>query len=428
MQHDLEEDLAEFRKDGVLLVAFHGSRQSTYRLVVWCYVFGGLCHLWLGDADEPGWLLANLLFLTGLILLAWRGAALGWVLACTGKLIPLLFLRDHLTQSLLLATIAFAGAAFMAHEGYRSLRRPPEKRPAPYGDSTSAELGFLKVVRGLTIATYALAAVHKVNRDFFERTVGCASYGVDKLVAYWNVAPALVPEALFLASPYLIIVTEAAIAVLYLAGLRRICWPLVVAFHIPLTLTMAPAFAFVMLAGHAAFVLPRDIDDVRGVLRRYGLIIAPVALVATAASLWAHGKWPEWTMIPREYLLWALLLTTLLLLARGIDWRRHRVHKSSAQQRAATLIVALFLIHGLSPYLGVRFQHTAAMVSGLRIDEGCWNSLIFPEALRLSDGYIRIETAYFREPGAAESLETTLLEQLWSPPQLRQMRRNWCRY
>ena len=91
------------------------------------------------------------------------------------------------------------------------------------------------------------------------------------------------------------------------------------------------------------------------------------------------------------------------------------------------LIVALYVLHGLTPYLGVQYQHAGAMLSNLRIDEGCWNSAVVPESVRITDDYVRIDDVYFRKPGLNAEYEEIVRTQLWSPPQILQMRRNWCR-
>jgi hypothetical protein len=66
------------------------------------------------------------------------------------------------------------------------------------------------------------------------------------------------------------------------------------------------------------------------------------------------------------------------------------------------------------------------MVSNLRIDKGCWNHVVVPEQVRLTDDYIRVDEVYFGAPGRNDEYEDIVVRQLWSPPQIRQMRRNWC--
>ncbi|MBA2662331.1 MAG: hypothetical protein H0U74_08545 [Bradymonadaceae bacterium] len=428
MEPDLHEEISQFRRDGALAVLLHGSRHLSYRIVVAFFVLGSLAHLWLADAWEWDWLVSNLVFLAGLALLLWRGAALGWLLCALAKLISLLFLRDQLTQSMVLLFFGMAGFVFMAYDGWRATRSP---RGAPtletsYGALSSGEASFFDVFRAITVLVYALAALHKLNRDFIDPTLSCASYGLQKLAHYWHVELAALPETLVGASPSLVLATEIGIVALFLCGLRRAAWWLAVAFHIPLTLTMAPAYAFVMLAGHAAFARPDDIAAIQLVLSRFWGPIAAVATLLTALSLYRHGRWPEASMVPKEWLLWALLATLSLLIARH-GLARYPLKGRLRFRPAPALIVLLFALNGLSPYLGLRFHHTGAMVSNLRIDEGCWNSLIFSERMRISEDYVRVDFTYMREPGFMPTYERIVLEQLWSPPQIRQMRRNWCK-
>lgn len=419
-----------------LSLALYGSRHPTYRLVVWLYVIGGLAHLWLADAWDPAWLPANLFFLTGLALLARWGAGAGWLLCAVGKALPLLFHRDHLTQSAVLLTMALAGFAFMLHDGLRHARRGRlERTPSPAGPLTPGERAFFDAMRGITVLVYALAALHKLNTDFLHPERSCAVYGLHKLAAYYDLAhaalsPALLSPTLRSAAPYLVLAAEFGLVALYLLGRRRAAWVLATAFHIPLTLTMAPAYVFVMFAGHAAFVRPRDLHALRAILHRHGPLILTAASIATTTSLYLHRRLPEPTMIPREWLLWALLATLTLLLFTPDDTASPTPSPRApftGPRLLATLIVAGFGVHGLFPYLGLRYHQTGAMVSNLRIDQGCWNSLVFPESVRLRDDYVRVDTVHFREPGFLTEYEDIVLDQLWSPPQIRQMRRNWCR-
>ena len=69
------------------------------------------------------------------------------------------------------------------------------------------------------------------------------------------------------------------------------------------------------------------------------------------------------------------------------------------------------------------------MLSNVRIDEGCWNHLIVPEAVRLRDPYVRIERAEPAESarGRAE-LVSHLRDRLWPPHALREAVRDACRH
>jgi hypothetical protein len=455
LDDELNPHIDQIGRDRPLEVAIWSPQSRVVQVVTWLFVFASACHLWLGDVWQPDWLLANLVYIAGLALLCWRGAALGWLLSAIGLAIPLLFHRDQLTQSVILLIFSSTAGISLLVDGWRATR--PKTAP-PNGPSNGArhhlmgaraasggfsggERVILGVFRGVTICTYLLAVLHKLNDQFFDPAFSCAAYGVDELMTYWAVPADALPSwwlaALMTASPWLILAGEGGVAVLYLLGRRKLAWQLAVAFHIPLTLTMAPAFAFVMLIGHAAFLRPEDLSKLR-TLRGSSLVggfflIGCGAAFLTTASLLAHGNVPEWTMIPREWLLWGLLLTLLVAFPpwRRSTWAAQRDHalKNPAllARIAVAVVVSIFVLNGLTPYLGVQYQHAGAMVSNLRIDRGCWNSLVVPESVRLADNYIRVEDVYFGEPGRVADYEKIVLEQLWSPPQVRQMRRNWCR-
>ena len=87
-------------------------------------------------------------------------------------------------------------------------------------------------------------------------------------------------------------------------------------------------------------------------------------------------------------------------------------------------LIFAYAVHGaMSPYLGIEVQHSSAMLSNLRIDPPCHNSLIFPQ---LSDSpYVYIDKVQFGQkprPKRSKVLE----EGLWSLTALATMQKNWC--
>lgn len=439
------EELKALTEPGWLL---YSPINPAFRPIVALFLVASLSHLWLADAAQADWYLANALYLLGLITLCWPrrlGNPAGWLLCAAGLAIPLFFHRDQLTQSMILLFMALSAAATLGYQGWRrgqrlaaswEARAPAARADAP-DDSPrlTGEWICLRVCQGVTVSTYLLAVLHKLNHTFFEPAYSCATYGVQGLFDYWRLDLSLLPAGWESWAPWWVLTAEACIALLYLFNRRWLAWPLALAFHIPLTLVMAPAFAFVMLVGHAAFIRPDDLRRLRQASARWRLPIILSASAATGVSRTLHRAESDWTMLPREWLLWALLLLVFAaLFSTQSSTRRYEAAPDHQSTRPALLarfipaaVVGLFVLNGLTPYLGLQYQHAGAMVSGLRIDRGCWNSLVFPESLRLREDYIRVDEAYLREPGHVESYERLLREQLWSPPQLRQMRRNWCR-
>ena len=379
-------------------------------LALWSRVFA-LClgvHLALPDYDAEGWGTPRWGLAICAALLLWRPHGVWLLGVCAIKVYTLLCLRDVLTQSLLLALWSgFAGIA--ALRGTRS-----------------AALTSLDAVRVTAALTYGLAAVHKLNDAFFDPATSCADHALRQVVALWPSLP--VP----LASPglaALVVLWEALLALLVLTRSRWL-WPVGLAFHLPLTLTLAPAFGAVMVAGWAAGMLPREVIAWRRVARsRAGRARALFgAIVAFGLEALARGASDPWGQVKVGVV--GAVLSVWLSVHGAARVPSERLWRRAHARAGAWLLGALFVGHGLSPYLGVRVQHAAAMLSNLRIDPECHNSWLFPRP----DGpgpYIYIERAHFGGPergeeGLRPERARVLRETLWSPTALHTMRANWC--
>jgi len=388
------------------------ARPRSAPLALWCRVFAVcLCvHLALPDYDAEGWLMprVGLSLCAGLLLWRPHGA---WLLGvCALKLYTLLCLRDVLTQSLLLAL--WSGVV-----GVAALR----------GTRATARAG-LDAVRVTAALTYALASLHKLNGDFFDPATSCADHALRQVAALWPALPTP------LASPglaVLVVLWEIALAGLVLTRSRWL-WPVGLAFHLPLTLTLAPAFGAVMVAGWSASVPAREAVAWRRVIRRpaerLGALIGALgalgleALVRGAPDVWGQAKVAVVGGLLSVW--WGALRSRARRVAPGGAWRRARAHP------AARWVGVAFVAHGLSPYVGLRVQHTAAMLSNLRIDPECHNAWLFPR-YGGAGPYIYIDHVRFGGPeGGAEGLRPkraqVLRETLWSPTALHTMRANWC--
>lgn len=381
------------------------------------YFLGAAAHLLIADTWQWSWLVPDLFLLAGALTVLFRPCALGYALCLPGLLWPLLFLRDQLTQSVLLTL--FAASALLA------LLLP--QRPIRAAQQTW---------RMILVSTYGVATLHKINRDFLDPTYSCANYGVEEIFATWHLPHSLYTD-LYLNGlhdflPWMILATESALVLLYLLRLRRLAWLLAIVFHIPLTMTMAPAFVFVMAVGHAAWCEQEDVDHVRRVFTapsKKSVVLLAASLAMGVGSLLLAKRLPEPSMMVRELFIWfALGVCMSFALDGGLHAFLHRAPPHHTRPSRLTIVFGvMFLINAVVfPYTGRKMQHAGAMLSNLRIDQGCWNSLVFPESLRTSEDYLRVEEVYFKAPGVAPEYERLLREQLWSPPQLRQMQRHWC--
>ena len=410
----------------------------------------------LPDFEQDGWWLPGLVEGIGALWLLWRPAAPAFAICLIGTLWPLLFLRDVLTQSALLSLWALVGLVGAVRPRLRS--------------------AALDAVLWVTAGTYLLAALHKLNSAFFTPELGCAEHAWAQVAARYGLPDAL-PGA-----PFVAVGMEVALGVLLL---RRSlwAWPLGLAFHLPLTVTLAPAFGAVMLSGYVAGLDARTLVRWRRLLRRWPLWVvvglgvagveyawagrgelAPalktgVAAVLLFVSVIAGLRWrpasaaekvSESDGLPRLSAAPASLLPLLCSrLRRGphtpgfarVRTCGHttfgRGHACFARLRQPQRVpvarhpphwlpvaaLTLWVANGLTPYFGVQYQHAAAMLSGLRIDAGCHNSLVMPAWLVVEDPYVRIDTASL--PGRPER-ERILLESLWNLPALHTMHRNWC--
>ncbi|MGK0360506.1 MAG: hypothetical protein ACI9U2_002819, partial [Bradymonadia bacterium] len=350
----------------------------------WARVFAiaSLVHLTLPDFEQDGWLIPALIEAAGALWLLWRPHRLGFALCALGTLWPLLLGRDVLTQSALLTLWALIGAV-------GGTRR-------------------LDAVRVTTAATYAFAALHKLNTAFFDPATSCGHHAWTQIVDRYPL-PDLGAMPWM---PYFIVAIEVALAV----GIWRRApwvWPLGIAFHLPLTVTLAPAFGAVMIAGWAAAVSAKQWARWRqawGPSLLVGAVIAGALEVALAAEL-------EPVNVLKVMAAGALLVASLKAWVQPGQGRPIGAF--------AWICLGVWSLNCLTPYLGVQYQHSAAMLSNLRIDKGCHNSVVMPEALRIVEPYIRIEDAQFAH-GIRRTRAARLKATLWNLPALATMHRNWC--
>lgn len=366
-------------------------------LAAWGRAFGvaSLIHLTLPDVQEPGWIGPAMLEAVGALWLLYRPAAAAFALCAIGTALPLLFLRDVLTQSMYLTWAASVGV-------FAAMGRAD---------------GFRDTIRLLTAGTYLLASVHKLNTDFFDPAISCANHAVAQFVQRW---PWLTPvESIADALPILTLGIELAIAWLVLRG-HPLMWLVGLVFHLPLTVTLAPAFGPVVMSGYVAAMRPRDAVVVRSIWAQRKGVLALGALLVVALDVVSTGSLEGPVFTLKLCLAGAIGAGGVLLLGSRVKSRR------PTAGRVARIIAVAWCLHGLTPYFGLQYQHTAAMLSNLRVDRPCHNSLIFSPLLVGRDPYLRIESADIGQ-GQRPRRETVLESSLWNVAALHTMRRNWCR-
>lgn len=361
-----------------------------YRYRLWSRVslLGALAHLTLPDALVWSWLPADLLLLGGALAIAYFprahvGAFLGFAATAAGLLWPLALLGDQLTQSVYMLFVALAGL----------LLRKDERH-------------FFGAVRLLTLGVYAAAIFHKLNTDFFDPAVSCATGGLTVLNEMWSL-----PEyPAFLAPlwPYAFATSEFSLVWLFIFR-PRVALPFAALLHIPLTIIFAPSFAWVMVPGWIAFMRDEDLKAWAYIwrTRRVRIVVLGLAGFSVGTTLYFQDHWvvyPAWQF--KELALWVLAAALLLMSFHGP--RIERGAWAEPVGKIAWGLFALFLLNASTPYFGLQFHHAGAMLSNLRIDEGCWNHLLVPESVRLSDPYIRVDA-----PGATGEVRAEFEDPLW---------------
>ena len=375
-----------------------GPRDTVYQGFVGTWFVACLARLTLFGELSDGWWLNGVLLIVGAAGLLRFGGRVWWAISLIALAWPYFFLRDWMTQSLVMMLIAAVGLVVVhARSASRILRG-------------AAHL--------LVASTYWVAAFHKTNRDFFDAELSCATYGWEKLTIFFEsigLAALGVPGT---AVAIAVVVTELTIGALLLTRVR---WGILLglAFHVPLTLVLAPAFAFVMAIGYAAALTE---EDWRALARTGRTRWRPIAAVTISALLLpVVGDSSADLLLTLKVALMAFAFACVALTPiQGV--------RPGSLPRQALVAPALFLLIASTPYLGTQYQHTGAMLSNLRIDEGCWNHLLVPEAARLVDPYLRIDEAHMGPPGVDFSERETVLEEtLWQMSALRLVQENWCR-
>lgn len=355
-----------------------GGRHTIFAVLFALYLVAHHFYLY-GGGLEPAKVLAGALFLPGaLLLLAWpRSLALFLFnavlhLAQTVWLMPIF--SNHVMISLFLTVGLVWG---YLHAAFRARR---VQVPAEAYYDTYAPLG-----RCLLVVMYLYGTLHKVNSDFLDPAVSCAvmmwrRYGWPEAIADSGVIHAL--------AIYGTLAVESAAIVMLLTRRFRF-WGILlgIAFHgflgfVPPGSIQAYSLLAIML--HGLFLPPETHARFRGnplveALRPYlSRPLARTGTVLAGAAVWA--------LLPREPA-WIVLVGSIVafVIAYG------REHAASARAEPAgtghllispswglNALAILFLLNGLSPYVGFKSAQTITMFSNLTTEQGRTNHVFLP--------------------------------------------------
>ena len=258
------------------------------------------------------------------------------------------------------------------------------------------------------------AGVHKLNQDFFNPQVSCARLS-ERLTAWWGV-----PEWVYThVSPALIVSAELGVGCLLLWRPR---WGALMAVLIlgHFGSIGATALASVMIAMALAFLSPAELRAFRSAPQHRPLLSICIVILAVTLSYYAYqGSW-SWLQYGLFHGLISLILIGLVAVLRS-DVTAPRVNtlpNSRAHRRFATLILLGWTLNGLTPYLGLKFHYSFAMLSNLRVDDHRWNSHLISKRWRWSeyDGRIQVREVVYRARSTGRLLRGGPLKPGLYPP------------
>lgn len=265
-------------------------------------------------------------------------------------------------------------------------------------------------VRVQLIVLYGFATFHKLNTGFFDPELSCAVAHYTRLAGSlgflptgaWTRMPAIVGTLAIEAGLPLLLAFRAT---------RWIALPCGWGFHLMLGWNGFWDFASAGSAYYAAFLPLWALEGFARARARHAWLDAiaagtgrlaaspwtlPVATAALAASLGAsalRGADGAETILAVNRvgrIVW-LVLWLLLGGALGLSLLAGRVQRGRTPEPAIAwwrrpalwLAPVLVFANGLSPYLGLKSEHSFAMFSNLRTEGGTWNHTLVPSGVRV---------------------------------------------
>jgi hypothetical protein len=240
------------------------------------------------------------------------------------------------------------------------------------------------LVRLEVLALYAWAVFHKLNLDFFDRDLSCATTQLFRLRHLFPFLPA--DAWVRVVAIWGTLAIEAAIPVLLAVRRTRVYGvALAAGFHFVLGF-LYTGFSATLLAWFALFVpaaVLAEGSDAAALRRRAGAGLA--AFAAVWAALWLA---PGETRLSTEGLAW--LLYGLFWLAALAPCLRSPGAPDpppafAVPHKTLLALPLLVLANGANPYLGLKNVQAFSMFSNLRTEGGASNHLLVPAASQLFD-------------------------------------------
>ena len=290
-------------------------------------------------------------------------------------------------------------------------------------------LEFAPVVRVELILLYFFAVLHKLNEDFLNPVVSCATEQYLDLAQNFSFLPTA--DWVLASLPYATLVVEAAIPLMLCFRRTRIAGVLLgLLFHAFLALNPTHTFYDFSSVVYAAYFLFIPYDYVaklgthwsgtalgrwvKGLVDR-GLFqntfrVLMVGLVLVLAVNWVHQFFtyePIFTVVPgmvealkiANIVVWAFYATGVILVFTRAA-RKDRIVQAVGGIDAITLrsvtlalIPLLLIVNGLTPYVGLKTETSFSMFSNLQTEGPYANHLFMPTKYRVAgyqDDLVRI--------------------------------------
>jgi hypothetical protein len=244
-------------------------------------------------------------------------------------------------------------------------------------------LRFQAAGRTIVVILYAFATFAKLNTDFLDPSTSCAGefYGH---VAEWLPLPD--GREARIAAPWGTLAIEGLLppGLLFTRGrLRHAVIALGILFHFGLALDLGKHFlnfSAVMTGGLLLFLTPSALAEIaRPIMRRRSLLALALSVELALGFLDSLGAPLELAFLVARQTIYGGV--ALWIAARVIRLPVEREIELARPNLAASMVVALAILNGLSPYLGLKTRTGFDMYGNLRMEAERSNHLLVPRSL-----------------------------------------------
>lgn len=270
-------------------------------------------------------------------------------------------------------------------------------------ESTNALLErFAPVMRVSLIIVYLFATLHKLNWDFFNPVISCATVMYTRLP---NLFP-FIPDDLWtlIVSIWATLIIELAIPILLIfRKTRHYALAIGLPFHLMLGLIGHRTFSAFAFANYFLFTDEKFTESLnerlralrqwlgqfdRRRLRRF-VLLAAGAIVAGIAVGFAVDLMHLTRLRKMVWLSWSLvMIAAYVIVLRGQKSLTSPVPESWfrwSHPGWLWLLPLLVFFNGMNPYLGLKTHVAFAMYSNLRTEGGQWNHIFMPQWLKIAN-------------------------------------------